>query len=268
MKSGLNAAINGVTCIGRFVLDEPSQDNAVACSDSGGAEVLSDSNKDWRAVIIAYGHTPPVLPNDLLTFSGVDSDGEGWQSAANGSIARSAQIFCRSQVSDQFFYQLLIEGNGALTRGTYSVPATTVPSPSSSITCGITVGSTALPGIGDWDLLLEAALAEPVWPADSGGWAKRSPGNLRATLTFDQFPDAVTDTPALQADAAYKAYVTPTTFWELQWMRVLNRSTKVVVRNERNEPETIVARSVARWNSAVGGVQGHIKKPSTATYWP
>jgi hypothetical protein len=268
MKTGTNFSLNGVPCIGLFQLEKNSQDNAVACSDSDGAEVLADSNKDWKAQVRAFGHTPLVLPNDLLTFAAVDSDDEGWQSAASGAIVRSAHIFCRSQQSEMYYHDLIIEGNGSLTKGTYSQDAVVVPSPSSSIVRDIKIGGDSVAGLGDWDLLLEAKTAKPIWLAGDSGWPKRAAGPLSATLTFDQYLDDLDDMPALQTDAIYKAYCTSTTFWELEWMRVLARPVKVVVRGEDNAPEATVFRSVARWNSTVGGVKGYIKKPDGTQWWP
>lgn len=268
MITGLEAAIDGVPCIERFRINLTAQDNAVACSDSAMAVLRSSSNKDWNAVVSAFGHTPAKLPNDKFTFTARDADGQGWRSETNGAIVRQAHVFCRPQSSEPFYYHLYISGNGSLTPGEYSATGGPYPTPASSIGRGVSIDDTPLTGIAQWELILSSNLARPIWPAHKIGWPVRDSGNIDAEIVFRQHPDLVDDLPEIGDEAIYNLFVTDTLSWEIKWGKLLDLPVEYVVRNQNNEPEFVAAENRAHFSASVGGQQGHILKPGAAQWWP
>ena len=268
--TGEDAAIDGMTCLQRFMIEkyEP-EDNAEACSATGGAVVRADANKDWRGVAVGFGHTPAKMPGELFTFTGVDRDGMGHKSTANGAIVDSVRIFCKSQQSKFFFYQIAFSANGALNAGSYSVSDAASPNPVPSIQKNISIADVAQTGILEWDLELVAKNAKPVWPAELLGWPNRAKGNIDATLTWVQGFNDPSVLQTLGAFANYKLYVTETLFWELQWAKMRKLPIDYPIADSDGQTDWIAAKECqAHYSGWLGGVQGYIKKPAGTNVWP
>jgi hypothetical protein len=267
MITGIGAGIDGLACLEQFAIIPTCQDNSVACSDSDGAVLQSDSNKDWSGIAVGYGHTPPKLPGELFTFTGTDRLGTGYQSSTNGAIVDRVKIFCRSQESQIFYWHMWFSANGAIAAGTYSVPSGATPNPSSSSQRGIAIGTTEITGIAQWDLEIIGNNAEPVWPAELLGWPQRDPGNIGCTINWKQHPGSASELLTVGTFSIYKLYVTSSLFWQIKWGKAMEVPVEYVIRDKNNRPRYVVSDGVAGFSSHYGGVAGNILKPGGTPYW-
>lgn len=274
MITGINAAVNGLTCLEQFKVLLTGEDSAIACSNSKSAVVRVPTNRDWHAVAVGYGHTPPKMPGEVFTFAGSDSEGQGFASAADGAIVERVHIFCRPKMSSVIFWQLYFAGNGSLAASTEAATGTATPNPAPAVGCGLSVDATALTGIDGWDLDIVGNLADPVWPSNKAGWPSRAPGNIDAKLSWTQYFDTAADVAVVGAMAVYNAFVTATLSWELKWLQALETPVTYVVRNAQNKPEFVVAECAAHFTGyqtiATVPTEGWIKKPGAVpvTWWP
>lgn len=278
MITGVGAAINDIHCLERFKIVTSGFDNAVGCSDSAGAVVRTETNKDWKGVAVGYGYAPPKLPGDVFTFSGGGLSGGGWSSAANGAIVDRVTIFANPNDSEIFYYHLFFSGNGSLTAGSFTPQARVSPNPKGSAERGISIGSTAITGISQWTLDIIATLPDPIWPAGCGGWPTRAPAGasradamIDAIVKWNQHPGQVSELAAVNDTEIFKLWVTSTLYWELSWMQVSEVPEEFVVRTREGKPEWVVSEGVAKFASYLNGAQGFIKTPagtSPATFWP
>jgi hypothetical protein len=269
--TGIKAKIDGIPCLQQFNIEHTGMDNAVACSDSGGGVVRAESNADWRGVAVGFGHTPAKMPGDLFTFEGVDRTGEGWQSAASGTIVDRVTIFCHPQQSKIFYHHIYFSATGSLTPGTYSAPSFTDPNPAPSVQRTIAVDGVSQTGGTEWVLDILGNTTQPVWEAGNSGWPTRGAGNIDATLTWNQLFDDPTAIPQVGDFSVFRAYVTATTYWELQWMHVLQSTGEYVIDDGESRPKFISNDGVARFSgvtNGAGSTLGFIKNPAVATWWP
>jgi len=277
--TGINAAIDGLTCLEQFVINTEGEDNAVACGDSKGAVVRGDTNLDWSGAAVGYGHTPPKMPGELFTLTASDRVGQGWKSSANGAIVDRVKIFCNPSEAELFYYHIWFSGNGSLTTGAYAATSSATPGGTSSKDRILKIGNTSQTGIGYWDLDIIGNNTDPLWVGGGGGWPNRGAGNIDATITWRQHFDAIEDMAGsglarLGSFTYFKLYVTATLYWDLKWMEILKLPTKYVIRNQQNKPEYVVTNGEAKFSAYYGvpSVIGWINRPAvpqpTRDYWP
>jgi len=266
--TGEGAKVDSFTCLERFEIIETGEDNAVSCSSAGGAVVRGDTNRDWTGTANGFGHTPPKMPGEKFQFTGIDREGQGYQSDVDGAIVDALRIFCNLQQSKLFFWQMWFSAAGALTPGEYEVSDTAIPNPSPSVLRKMKRGTPDVVGVSYWDLLLFRNNAAPLWTGESR-YPNRDRGHLDATITWVQAYDTASLLPTVGTPEVYKLYVTETLFWEVDWAQVLRIPRRYVIRNEANETEYVEARMCqAKFTAYKDGVAGKILRPDASRVWP
>jgi len=275
--TGIDAAINGFTCLSQFKIITSGLDNAIACSNSKGGVVRAATNYDWKGAAVGFAQPPPKLPGELFTFAGGDRAGQGWNSAADGAIVDRVRIICNPRLAKAIYWEMFFSANGSLTAGAHTATSSATPTPSSSKERGISIDG-AKTGIGSWELEIDGNTAAPLWTADSGGWPKRAAtgasasnsksGNIDATMKWEQYFNAVSVLPVVGDFAVFGLYVAASTYWEIKWGEVLENEIEYVIRNEQNKPDWVKSTGEARFSGYYAGGEGWIKRPAGTTYWP
>ena len=97
------------------------------------------------------------------------------------------------------------------------------------------------------------------------GIIKRVAGNLSAEMSYATLFDDPSILPARNSFVIAKMYVDAATFWELKWM-VVGAASDVKCDIAAKEP--VGATVNCRFSGFNAGVEGYIKNPAVATWWP
>ena len=271
---GKNAAINGYHCITDFQLELSGTDTAGACSATDGAVIRGIGNSDWNVMAVGYGHTPPAFPNDLVTFEGNDSNGEGWESSAEGGIVSKVHIICPTRQGDFIYYRMFIAATGSMTAGTPGATDTPPQSnPLSSKGLGVQINGEQDAVIG-WELIIDGNLTDPDWNSssvedgDGNVWPIRGAGNIDALIRYSQRIPNTTSLPVLHELVNVKLEATSTLYWDINWGRLLKLPVRYNIKGERGKGEFITAEEITLgFTGWSGSTKGYIKTPASAYVW-
>jgi hypothetical protein len=279
--TGLQAAVNGLTCLKQFRLAVHGVDTVAACSASDGAVLRSDGNADWQGVALGYG-LPTIYPNTFFSFVGSDRAGEGWSSgdeegAGRGAICTKVHLFCPTEAGRNIYYHLYFAGNGSLVKGGSAADAT-IPNPKNSKGLAFKINDATTYGVLGWELEIDGNVTSPTWPSHMAGWAVRDPGNIDATLKWKQQFDATNQLPNINDFAEFKPYVTSALFYDIKWGQVLALPTDYPIEGSPpGQGEYITADCEAKFSGFYNGAAGYLKLPASVTlpdgssgmqYWP
>jgi hypothetical protein len=281
--TGKLAAINGLGCLRHFQLVVSGIDTGASCSNSAGAVFRTVGNADWAVSAIGYG-LPPIYPGEFFTFTGSDRNGQGWYAAPTGytsasnpsglsAIVSRVTIFCPIAASRHIYYHLYAAANGPIAKGAYSASNAGNPAPLNPkglpFHADFSGSLAAINGILGWKLDIHCNVTAPTYPSHLNGWPGRDPGDIDATLLWQQQFDAMTQLPAVNSFYQFRPYVTPATYYDLKWMQVLHQPADYPIEGSPpGQAEYIeVGEGLAKFSGYVDSVKGFIKKPGNVTYW-
>jgi hypothetical protein len=220
---------------------------------------------DWQGYFMAYGHTPPLFPNDTFTLvCSLDNT----NSASGDAICTGIDIVVPNEPErdgkNYVFYRVYFGAMGAdLTFGS-SPPSTDVSQAAMFCASGLPL---KLDNVAEDEIIrseLRIRAAAPRYAKDTG-WYSRTAGNLDWELDYRRRISSLGSLPAIGTLKVVKQYVTAALFWELSWGRVTEPFDVEIDR----ESNAIVAASVKLEMSAYYGTSyGHINNPATTQCWP
>ncbi|MFZ5832405.1 MAG: hypothetical protein ACOY3P_20150 [Planctomycetota bacterium] len=263
-RTGRGGQIDGINCLSRFRLREYATRAAVVCSASDGAEIVGPGNVGWEGVAVAYGHTPPVLPGEAFTFTGVDSGGTGLRGAA---IVDKVVIFW--PVEDArlpVHYHLQFSSRGALTAGLYSASAESPPLPLWPTGLGLKIDDVAF-AVREMRLTIESLNAKRNDTA-TAGVTVHEPGNLRALVEASAYFDDFRNLPRANDLVDLKLDAGDSDYWHLQWGRVNPMEPQVVLADAQGRAVGNSVDLAFHWSSVEAGTAGQIVTPAGASFWP
>jgi hypothetical protein len=275
--SGRNSRLNGIVCHGYFEHETRTLTKPVWCSDTCGGPIMVDGTQDWDGKAMAYGHTPGVAPGELFQFEGMDSNGIGWATAAEGAMVTLFSLNVQCAAPDEntpvepMSYELHFAGNGELaTDESLTADEITVPTMVSGLGRAVKLHATvpvAVVGCIGWKFTI---MHMPATFADSdvSGWIQRRVGLFNAMLDYRVNLDGVDNVPASNTDLMVQLPVTASTQWEVNWMRVMSRRPVYDHGSRTGEPKMVAMDVRLGWSSAKEGVRGYIKKPGGTSLWP
>lgn len=231
--TGLRAAINSFPCLRKFQLTLKGHDTVAACSASNGGVLRTDGNKDWGGVAIGYGR-PPAWPGDYFTFTGSDRNGQGWRSSTNGAIVDRVRIFCPIETGRHIYWQINFLANGPLVKGAYAAVDGAVPAPLNCKGLKFYVETNEVKGVLGWEFDLDGNTTDPSYPSHLAGWPARDPGNLDATLTWDQTFDEMSQLYEVGSSYAFSMYDSASTFYTFRYGQILDQPVEYQI--EGNPP--------------------------------
>jgi len=270
--SGKGGAVNGQSVVRKWNIAYKSDLAAYASSNTGGIMSQLAGNTDWNGGFQAYGDTPLVLPGDALSFVG---SMEGTKGASGTAIVDQVEISVDLEGAKPVEYNVNFSGNGVLSQGAAVASDASLTIPGSSIGCKVATGTvvaspvwTDLADIRNWKLTLTAANKEYASSSSAGG-KKRVKGNVDAAFSFSMYGDDLSLLPQPNSIAAYRFYVSPTTYWEVLW-GIVGDEGDITADIEGGElvGATINGKFRAITLVTAAATRGSIKKPGGSTWYP
>lgn len=266
--TGTKAAIDGLACLRSWQIALRGHDTVSACSASDGAVVRTAGNADWSGAATGYG-VPPKLPGDSFTFTGSDRAGQGWQSSSGGALVSAVKIVAPIMSGRHIYYEMRFVAAGSLSKGAYAAVDATDPAPLNPRGLPFAIDITPVSGVEAWQLEINGNPTSPSYPSHLAGWPARDPGNIDATVSWQQTFDAMSQIPAINAIHQFQLYVTGTTHYDLKWCQVLEAPVAYPIEGDPpGQGEYVRMHAQAHFTGYQAGVKGWIKKPGGNAYWP
>jgi hypothetical protein len=141
--------------------------------------------EDWKVEAMVWGLVPGGLPGRCMTFEGMDRNGKGWKSDANGAIVSQMELNVPATGNQpQIWHKLIIEGNGQIqTDASLTPEALVVPDIVSGRGRAVKLNGTPVTGCVHTRLIVHN-LTVPFEDSDVAGWMQRLEGNYNAALAM------------------------------------------------------------------------------------
>lgn len=276
-KSGAISMAGVVQTTVKDITIDPQQSAAMyGASNTQGSVARADGNADWKATFTVYGSgaTATVFPGDtgtLIAYTGA-ADWTG------NYIVDECEIECDIKGGGLVSARVSVSGNGPLTtQASSGVSDSTGPIPLPVKNLKVNYDGSDRTDATGWRLTIKSENKEYHSAAtyDSGtglNWAKRVAGRKDAAGSWTELEGTPSLLPVIGETGGtkiLKLYVTPTTFYEVKWPKVISVNHPIPV-----EAGDIVEATIG-WEfnglyaaAGVAGVVGYVKKPSTSAWWP
>jgi hypothetical protein len=274
--TGKDVCVNGVNTLGHIMLQRTSHANAIYDSSGRGGADRMAGNIDFQGYYWAWGHTPPVLPNDLFdlefTLTGTDTTG------SSGAYVRCTgmDIFVPTfdpKGENAVYYALYFAaaGNDLVNTGaTVTAPTVLTKYPVAGLACTLTPFTTVPPedGIEAMQFSMHQQGGAPDINSSTNGVFFRSKRNLDWEFTYRKAVNALSKVPALNSVQAIKMFVTSTLYWAANYGIVTKHEGKFDHGNTK-----ILAVEVTLSKCKSGTDVGSVMTPGItpgggATVWP
>ena len=265
--TGKKAAVNGLQCLREWrITDSTEPVEAGPCSDSDGAMVTAEGNDDWSGSVLGLGAAPPAMafPGRTFTFTGALRNKKGLTGPA---IVDALTVYWDVENADVLYYKLDFSGNGALTRGSYTITSAAVPAPTTAKGMGALFDTTLCP-IRRGILNVRCENGEYV-DTSTAGCVKRDQGNFVGQFQLDCYFDDFETLPTKNSFKELKLQTAASTYWIMKFAQILNVDHVVPIRGEgRSKAIGVHATVSGTWSGYHGGVQGGITDPAGNAIWP
>jgi hypothetical protein len=261
---GVTFAIDGVNTARRFKIWRTSNSLPYWASNTQQGAGRKCGNVDWRGRYWCYGHTPVHFPGDSFTFQCVTDNGKGLQGSA---IVERMQVFWNIQRGGYIWYIVEFARNGALT---LSGTATDNTQPAAvGVFCAqgtkFTYSGTTLSDVTEMKLDVRA-YNRPRVTSDTAGGVLRARGNLDAFWDVKSLNEDPSAYPTINTNHALRFYVDSTTYWAMNWGRVLGSPNDFGANHE--DLSYVEATTHGRYNGHLASGTGSIVNPAGTTEWP
>ena len=254
--SGLSSVVDNVsTARGwRIIMNEAAANFVGSGMQKGVGRV--GGVKKWNGVFAGFGSTPPVFPSATFTFTGNTE-----------ARCERVRIIWDPMARDPkpIHYMVFFRSCGALTAGAAAATDATTPTVEPATSLRVDLATVEQTHIHGAQLDIFARHMKPYADTSTSFWEYWTEGAIDAEAWWNVLEDAPGYLPALQLEHQLRMYVTATTYWQLQWMRIVGHA-PFEVDHEGNRPAG--ARIVAEFNSDNGTNVGSIINPATVTQWP
>lgn len=282
VKSGILAAINGISTARSWQVTHRSDTKPFVASNTKGGPGRLDGNKDWSGSFTAYGHTPSLVPGESFTFLGSIDGAKGVSGTA---LVDSITLTVDVEGGSIIGYSVAFSGDDELTLDADAVVEdTAAPDAYSSVERAVMV---CVPGEEEtepteWDAIANVRTATITLTAgnknyvssSTGGWNKRLPGNFDATLAIAIYEADMGAIIEPNTHYAVRVYVTAALYWEFRWMLFGEASNIDVNREDPGIVNYTANAAFSGWeviNDEVYGDQwteGEVLDPADDTVWP
>ena len=274
IKTGINAAINGVsTARGWQVTYNAATQKGVASNTKGGP-ARAAGNTDWKGSYTAYGHTPSVWVGEKFTFLGSEDGAVGVSGAA---IVDTISMTIDIEGGTIIGYTVNFSANGALTLNAAAVVAdATLPTIYSAVQRKVQIKATsegaAFADIDDVRTVTLNFSAEnkSYVSSSTAGATKREAGNIEATISISIYESSLDAVILPNSIYSVRVFVEAAAYWDISYM-MFGEASNINVAREGAEVISYTANGAftgyAR-NDAGTMVEGFIKNPAVVTKWP
>ncbi len=260
---GVSMAIDGVNTARQFRIWRTSNSFPYWASNTQQGAGRKCGNIDWRGRYWCYGHTPAYFPGDSFTFQAVTDQGKGLQGSA---LVERVQIFWDITKGDYIAHIVEFARNGALT---FTATATDATQPSDYIHCAqgtkFMYEGTTLPEVETMMLDIRCANRHRV-TSDTSGGVLRARGNLDVSWSVKNIEHDPSQYPAINSTHALKFYVDSTTYWLLNWGKVLASPNDYGANHETLE--YVGGTLEGAWSGHLASGTGTITTPGGVEKWP
>lgn len=284
---GYNGAVNGVSGIVKWELDQVASPNPAPNSATKNQANELEGVKDFTGSYVAHGHTPATNPGGALSFVGtLDMDVDTNMTAEGTAMVERWRIDWNYANNAPITHTVGFGGNGtAITYGSTAVADASAPawfmSNDTVVTGGGAHGSVqlgtpiAVPVYTDLAGVVAASLycwgeIEPYCNSSTANTTARANGNLQWMVDLAVHPTVTSTMESPNGVKAIKLFVTTTTFWEAKWVN-FKRVGPLEVEVAGRKLITVQYRGmgVGWWDSAVAGtfVEGALTNPATTKVW-
>lgn len=270
-KSGRFGLVNGKSTTTKWSINQTSSSQSFVASNTRGGTGRTGGPQDWTGSYEGLGHTPGVMPGeyfDFLGLTGPDSgvEGEAGVAYSGNAIVESVSITWNWETNQAISYSVSFGGNGQLEEVTQAAADGSQVAVFETKGCIFTFdGDTPDFGLTTATLTITAANQTYV-DSSTGGWTKRSPGPIDATLSVTINHNSITTLPFEEGDSVnVKAFINDTLFWDLKWMLIESFSN---IGAERASGKIVSMTINTSLNAAKDGAVGWIKKPGGTAFWP
>jgi hypothetical protein len=258
---GKHGAVDGANTVRHWMVAAEADDNDYHASNTQGGTGRADGNKDWGGWYRAYGHTPYMWPGTQYTFSGVMTTGVG---ATGVCLCERVRIVCPTEEGKPIWHQAWFAANGDLTLGAATATDATIPAPPTSIGRKVSFDGTDQDDVRGW--VLEFICPRVRYASSTtAGLYKGAADNIDARLTVNVYAANFNTLPTRNTDYTVKAYTAAGTYWDIQWMKILQLPQCDVPVEEKELVSGVIVAGMQGFN---GTTAGYIKTPAVVTKWP
>ena len=225
VKSGKFAAVNGISTMRQWQLNDTSTPKAFVASNTQGGTGRKKGNTDWTGSLGAYGGSPAHMPNDTFDFKGftAPTDGANGPTYKGNVMVDQVAIQWNWENADIISHTLQFGSNGPLTEDV-EAPTTdgTAPNVPAIIGQEVSIGTddsgpAVILNVKSAALTIKAAVKTYV-NSSTDGVVQRVPGNIDWDATvvvdecdFSEMPFTIGDDVLIRLPAGGDLY------WELKW---------------------------------------------------
>lgn len=260
---GVAMAIDGVNTARGWKISRTSNSKPYYASNTAQGAGRACGNRDWEGQYWCYGHTPAYFPGDSFTFQAVTDEGAGLQGAA---MVERVRIFWDFEEGAYIAHVVDFARNGALT---FTATASDATQPSDYIHCTegtkFMYGLATLPEVQEMMLDIRCA-NRPRVTSSTGGGNLRARGNLDAFWSVKSIEHDPSAYPVVNATHPLYFYVDDTTYWTLNWGKVLKSPNDYGVNHESLDYVGGVLEGA--WSGHLASGTGAIITPGGVTKWP
>jgi hypothetical protein len=231
--SGILGVVNGQDTVRTWSVTSTADLSALYASNTKGAPIRLDGNKDWTGEFTAYGFQPALVPGEFFKFQGSVDGAKGVTSEVLGAIVDTITITGDIEGGGAIEYTCAFSGNGTLTSEVTPLTDATCPQPLSAIGSYVTLEQTDDAGVEanitdvrTWSITLTRANTA-YNSSTTGGQTKRLKGNFDATISLSIYEDDFDDIIQPNEEQIVRIYHEGVpvgsegddTFWEFQWIK-------------------------------------------------
>lgn len=255
--------VNGVSTVGEWLVDYFGEPPPLIAANTQGGEASACGPTDWSGFYRAYGHTPAAFPGQALTFTGnVTNSSKG---ATGTAIVDEIDIVGNIEAVAPFQYTVKFSRNGALTLG--ELGSTPADATAPNIVCPASMYVYMNAAITDtrfWRLIIRSNNEKYIDSETSGAW-KRVAKELSGQFLYRTFFSDPSVLPTLLGNYTGRFYVTGSTFWLLEWSKIIQIKN---IGGGGERKELVGADVIGSFNAHNGTAIGAITAPSLKTKWP
>ncbi|HOM61927.1 MAG TPA: hypothetical protein PLP49_10910 [Anaerohalosphaeraceae bacterium] len=275
--SGILGAISDIDTVRDWRVSETSSLQSFITSNTKGMTGVCKGNVDWSGSYNAYGHTPPKMPGEIITFLG---SMDGVKGVSGQAIIDSVEMSIDIEGGGIISYSAAFSGDGALSKGVAAAISDT-KDPAAYSAVGRKVEIAAPAGTPSFAALPDVRTATLRFTANNQSYAssntngtiRRLPGNLSASLSLTMYASSndLANLLSIMPNTLkiVRVYVDATTFWEFDAVLfesitdlTIDRENAAVVGFTANAQFTGFYQRDTSW------ITGKITKPSEDIWWP
>lgn len=269
--------INESTCRSWSISDDTSPKRWLTSQTAGGS-ARTAGVRSWSGSANFYGGTPPVMPNEVISFEGLtapDDDVEGNAGVHYSGSARVSSVeITWSFLGDDIILMNTVNfaGHLALTVGSDTIADATTPEVYPVALCPIKWDTAGANTLANWTqcVLTVTADIKPYVNSDTvvAGviWTGQEMGNIDWAASITVQDTARTGLPVIGNDYDWELYQDATDYWDLQQGHVASYSGITVDRETGNIVEATI--NVMMSGHDLTSV-GRIRRPGdVADWWP